>query len=400
VNGPSVPMPLQKARLLVLTVCHFAVDSYATMLAPILPLIVQRQGLSNAAAGLLGTVVASIGMSQPLLGLWADRLRPRPFVIAGAFLAAVFTPLLGVAPGYGTTVLALALGGVGVAAFHPPGFALAGELSGTRRALGLALFAFGGTLALGVTPLWLSRFASTHGLERLPWLSVPGILLLLLAGRALPPQPRRGGAPSASLLLAALAPQARLLLLVTAIVALRSVTSISFGTFLAVLEHERGAPAAEAGRLALSVYLTAGVIGSLVAAYLADRMDPKPLIWGGLLLAAPLLWAYLRVPSGWPAYGLLALGGAMVLSSNSVLVSIVQEAAPRHMSLVSSLPQGFAWGLAGMALPLIGHLADRAGMAATLGYVAWLPVLPAVLAAFLPSRPRDQAAGMAAPRAT
>jgi MFS transporter, FSR family, fosmidomycin resistance protein len=390
VTDPAAPM--RRTPLFLLTVCHFLVDTYSTMLAPILPLLILKHGLSNAAAGLLGTVGGLIGMTQPLLGLWADRLQRAPtFVVVGAVLAAVFTPLLGVTPNYPLTVLALALGGLGVAAFHPSSFAMASALGGSRRTFSVALFIFGGTIALGLTPLWITRFAGTFGLERLPWLTVPGVVLVLIAWRGVPTARTRAPAQSVRGLVLALAPHARVLLLITAIVTLRSVTSIAFSTFLAVLEHERGVPAADAGRLPLSLYLTSGVVGGLIAGYLADRIHPKPLVWGGLLLAAPLLWAYLQVPAGWIADALLVLGGAMILSSNSVLVTIAQEAAPHNPSLVSSLPQGFAWGLGGLTLPLIGHVADRIGMQATLSWLAWLPLVGAAAALWLPNAPQRAA---------
>lgn len=400
--------PMQKTRLFMLTFCHFLVDTYATMLAPILPLIKIRLELTNAAAGVLGTIVALIGMSQPLLGMFADRMHRGHFVIVGVVLAAVFTPMLGLAPSFATTVLALALGGIGVAAFHPSSFAIAGDLSGTRRAFGLALFIFGGTMALGLTPLWITRFAGTLGLRQLPWLTVPGLVIALAMIRTFPDESPHRRTQSFRGMLQVLAPHRNTLLLITGIVTLRSITSISFSTFLAVLEYERGVDASEAGRIPLSIYLISGVVGSLVAGYLADRVNPKPLVWGGILLSAPLLYGYLALPEGWAAnmpvlagwgeylprlerlvaYVLLGLGGAMILSSNSVLVALAQETAPNNASMVSSLPQGFAWGLGGMFLPLVGHIADHIGMQQTLSYLALLPVGTAALALLLPSGSR------------
>ena len=377
-------VPIQKSRLFLLAVGHFLIDTYATMLAPILPLIIIKLDLSNASAGVLGTIVALIGMAQPLMGMLADRHRRELFVVVGVALAAVFTPLLGLASSFPATVLALALGGIGTAAFHPASFAMAGDLSRSRRTFGLSLFIFGGTIALGITPLWITRFAGTYGLERLPWLTLPGLAMVLVLWRTVPANARRGRTQSFRAMLQALAPHRNVLLLITGIVILRSVTAISFGTFLAVLEHERGVRVEEAG-LPLSVYMTSGVVGSLIAGYLADRMHPKPLVWGGILLSAPLLWAYLHVPPGWTAYVLLGLGGALILSSNSVLVAIAQELAPDNAALASSLPQGFAWGLGGMTLPLVGYLADQIGMQQALSYLALLPVATAAVAFLLPS---------------
>ena len=69
------------------------------------------------------------------MGIWGDRMARRYLVIGGILLAAVFSPLLGIAPSYWTIVAVLCGGGLGVAAFHPQVFSLAGELSGQRRAL-------------------------------------------------------------------------------------------------------------------------------------------------------------------------------------------------------------------------------------------------------------------------
>ena len=74
-------------------------------------------------------------------------------------------------------------GGFGVAAFHPQVFSLAGELSGDRRAFGIALFIFGGTMGLGVTPLWMPYYAEHIGLDLLPLVTIPGILFLLAVWR-------------------------------------------------------------------------------------------------------------------------------------------------------------------------------------------------------------------------
>ena len=124
---------MKKLHLLLLTVAHFCVDSYATMLAPVLPLVIERLGLSLAGAGILGTIISVCNISQPLLGMWADHMRRRWLVVGGLGMAAMCSPMMGVAPSYWVLVTVLCLGGFGVAAFHPQAFSLAGELSGSRR---------------------------------------------------------------------------------------------------------------------------------------------------------------------------------------------------------------------------------------------------------------------------
>ncbi|HCV23968.1 MAG TPA: MFS transporter, partial [Candidatus Latescibacteria bacterium] len=100
---------MRRLPLLLVSLAHFCVDSYATMLAPVLPLVIDRLGLSLASAGILGTIVSACNLSQPLLGIWADRMRRRWLVVGGLGLAAVFTPLMGIAPTYYTLVAALTI---------------------------------------------------------------------------------------------------------------------------------------------------------------------------------------------------------------------------------------------------------------------------------------------------
>ena len=139
---------LERRPLLPLSVGHFCVDSYAGMLAPMVPLLQERLGLSLAATATIGAVMAFSNLSQPLFGLLGDRLRRRNLVPAGVLLAALCMPLMGVTTSFALTIAVIAAGGLGVAAFHPQSFVIAADLSGARRAFGIALFVFAGTIGL------------------------------------------------------------------------------------------------------------------------------------------------------------------------------------------------------------------------------------------------------------
>ena len=373
---------MQKLSLLVLTLAHFCVDSYATMLVPALPFLSERMGFGLAFSGVLAAIPSVCSVSQPLLGLWADRMARRYLVLAGLFLAAVFTPLMGITSSYWVLVILLCMGGFGVAAFHPQVFALVGELSGNRRSFGIAIFIFGGTMALGGTPLWVSWIGSGPGLQYLPLVAIPGILFLLVTVKMVPLDNPHIAHGSISLI-DSLRHAGRPLATITAVVILRSVTGLGIGTFIVFLGRDRGLSALEAGA-ALSAYNTAGVMGSLLFGYLADRVQPKLLTWTTILAACPLLLGYIYL-DGPISYVLLTIGGGLLLSSNSILVAMAQELAPRNAALASSLPLGFSWGLASLTLGPLGYLADRIGLETTLTYVALLPLVTAGLAMLLPA---------------
>ena len=133
------------------------------------------------------------------------------------------------------------------------------------------------------------------------------------------------------------------------------------------------------------MYAISGVVFSLIFGYLADRLPPRPLVWGSILLSSPALYLYIDA-HGWVAYLLLIIGGGMIGASNSVLVAMAQELAPRNAALASGLPLGFSWGMATIFMIPIGHLADRVGLMPVLSWVALLPLATAAVALLLPRR--------------
>src|SRR5690606_3177724 len=88
---------------------------------------------------------------------------------------------------------------------------------------------------------------------------------------------------------------------------------------------------------------------------------------------------------------LLAIGGFFLQSTLPVNVTFGQLIAPVSAATVSSLMMGFAWGTGGLSVPLVGFVADRIGIEATLAGLACVPLVAAMLALPLPARPSAHA---------
>jgi FSR family fosmidomycin resistance protein-like MFS transporter len=99
------------------------------------------------------------------------------------------------------------------------------------------------------------------------------------------------------------------------------------------------------------------------------------------LALAPLL-------SGWMFVVTLAIGGFLLQSTLPVNVTFAQTIAPISAATVSSLMMGFAWGLGGLIMPLVGMLADRIGIDYTLMTMSAVPLAAACLALPLPTDAR------------
>ena len=85
-------------RIIVLSVSHFIHDVYSSFLAPLLPLLIEKLSMSLTQAGLLSTIMQLPHLANPYIGVLADRVSVRYFVILAPALTAIPMSLIGVAP--------------------------------------------------------------------------------------------------------------------------------------------------------------------------------------------------------------------------------------------------------------------------------------------------------------
>jgi len=350
-----------------------------------MPLLIARHGLTYAAAGVMGALlIFSSSVMQPVYGYLSDRYLKRGFSVLGPALAAVFISALGLAPSYGWALVLLALGGAGIACFHPQSAALAAQSSGHRPGMGMSVFVTAGSIGYALGPLYFAWALGWLGLERLYWAAVPGVLISLLLLAKCPPseQPKKAAPPRA--FWQDLKGVWRPLALLYFLVVLRSAVQIVFAQFLPTyMVNVRGYSLEQASQ-ALSLYLFFGGIGGFAGGALADRLGGRRVIAYSMLLATPLGLAFLWSNGAWSLLW-LALGGLVLLFTTPVNVVMAQGLLPRNASTVSALMMGFAWGMAGIVcVPLVGRLADTVGLHQALTAVVLLPCLGYGLASRLP----------------
>jgi FSR family fosmidomycin resistance protein-like MFS transporter len=382
--------------VLLLASTHFLVDGYGNIYAPLLPLLIPQLGLSLAAAGVLqmcfqmANSVAQLGF-----GHVADRWQPRLLVLVGPVCAVSLLSLIGLSQNMWMLATILVLGGLGGAAFHPPAAAMVHRTSGDRNtAFAMAFHITAGSLGFSLGPLLFAPFAGRFGLTWTPLLMIPGLLLLSIVLRRIPPIERLQ-AHQASGGLSALRPYAKPLTLLYTIVVLRTLASLSFATFMPVMLTRRGTSVGAAG-VAVAIYLFATSLGGFVGGSLADKWGARRMIIGSLVAAVPFL-AIAPSFTGWPFVVIVSLGGLLLQSTLPVNVTFGQSIAPISAATVSSLMMGFGWGTAGISVPFVGMLADRIGIEHALTVMAFMPLLAAALALPLPRGTRPAAS--AGPRA-
>jgi FSR family fosmidomycin resistance protein-like MFS transporter len=364
---------------------HLIVDGYTNVYAPLLPLLIPKLGLSLFAAGALAMIFQlAASVSQLGFGRLADRWHPRRLLIAGPIITVVMLSLIGVAPTTTWLAVVLIVGGLGAAMFHPPGAMMAHRLGAARPSLAMSIFIGGGTIGFAVSPLMFGTVSALFGEAATVWLMLPGLIGLAIVLRGLPPLPPAAHDAEAGGF-AALRPYAKPLGLLYTIVVLRTVTALSFVTFLPVMLSRRGLDVGHAGVI-VATYLLASSAGGFVGGTLADRFGPKRVIAGTLVAAVPFLMAAPFLEGTWFAI-VLAIGGFFLQSTQPLNVAYGQAVAPVSAATVSSLMMGVAWGTGGLMVPVIGIMADRLGIELTLSVLSALPAAAAMCVAPLPALP-------------
>jgi FSR family fosmidomycin resistance protein-like MFS transporter len=367
--------------LALLSFSHFFVDLYSGAFGALQPLFVERLGLTLTQAGILGGVfVITSSLVQLLFGYLSDRIRTRLFAALGPALTGICISAMGLAPAYGWLMALVALGGFGIASFHPQASATVAFSASARRGSWMAVFISCGTLGFSMGPMYFSQVLSWLGVSNMLWAAVPGILVSAFVLVSLPAPPRRDSHARPGFDFGALRAFARPLSVLFALVVIRSILQIVFAQFLALyLTLERGY-AFVGANYALTAYLAAGALGGFVGGHLSDRFGARRIILVSMAGCVPFLLVFF-LTDGLFSLASLAAGGLILLFTIPVNVVMAQQLVPSQAGTISAIMMGFAWGTAGMIfIPLTGWLSDMWGLHHVMMSLTVFPVVGFLLA--------------------
>jgi FSR family fosmidomycin resistance protein-like MFS transporter len=364
---------------------HTFNDLYATALAPLLPALVEKLGLSLTMAGGLGAVMTMVSVSQPLYGYLADRWTGRLFLFLGPLLGGLSMGALGMAPNYLMLMILVLIAGTGSAMFHPTGAAMANVVSGDRKGLGMSIFMAGGSLGRGAGPLVMVFIVTTLGLAN-TWIIVIPAVLLLLAARVLPPAQPSAVGLDLSAARRIFAQNARPLFILWSIIAIRVATESGIVTFLPLFLKSRGASLQLAGST-VSVFLLTGILGTILGGYLSDRFGARSTFIGSALVAVPMFYVSLHT-SGMVSLVAVGIAGFCLTAAHAINLVMAQELVPRHASTVSGFMMGVAFAVSGVIVIIVGWTGDQIGLAPVLNVLAAAMLLTVPFALTLPHKPR------------
>ena len=370
---------------------HFVIDVAQGSLPAVLPFLKQMHALTYAQVAmivLVGNLTSSI--VQPLFGYLSDQVARRWILPLSVFVAGAGIAFVGLTPGYGAVLALVVVMGLGVAAWHPEGYKTATVVAGDRKATALSWFSLGGNVGIAVGPPLMTALIVGFGAAGTLGMLVPSTLVGLLLLAALPMFTREVMAPRALRARKEGATMPGAMALLILVVSVRAWTTLGFTTFVPFYYVDTLKADPRIVGVLLFVFLGAGALGTVVAGPIADRVGPRPFMTWVLLAALPFGVLFL-LSSGPLAVVMLGLFGAILTSSFSVSVVLGQAYLPRHAGMASGLIVGFAIGLGGAGVTVLGRVADHWGVPTALWISALMPLAAFVLTRLLPA-PRDATA--------
>jgi MFS transporter, FSR family, fosmidomycin resistance protein len=356
--------------IVLLALGHACVDVYQGAVAALVPFLVAEREYSYAAVS--GVVLAATLLSsvvQPLFGALTDRWAMPWLLPVSAFVGGAGVALAGVGDSYALTVAAVAVSGIGVAAYHPEAARVARAASGgSHPAMGW--FSLGGNVGFATAPLLVGAVVATGGLGASPLLVVPAIAgaALCVAGIRATSADRAGAAVQP-----AGADDRRSFALLTGAIVCRSIVFVGLSAFVAL--HAGGGTR---GTTALFVLYVGGAVGTVAGGRLASRFGRVPVVKAAYALTV-LAVAGVVLTSGPALLPFVALASAGLYVPFSLHITLAQDYLPRHVGTASGVTLGLTVSVGGVVAPLIGALADATSLRTALAPLILVPAVGRLL---------------------
>ncbi len=342
------------------------------------------------------TLQLTASLLQPVVGFYTDR-RPTPYSLVVGMCSSLAGLLL-LSRAWSLPVLLCAAGlmGIGSAVFHPESSRVARMASGGRHGLAQSVFQVGGNIGTSLGPLLAAFLVVPFGQRSLAWCSVVAVAAIGLLWRV-------GGWYRAHLAAAAVVrrtraaaivgtaipplPRARIWWSIAILVALifsKYVYLASLNAYYTFYLITKFGVSVQQAQIDLFVFLAAVAAGTILGGPIGDRFGRKIVIWVSILGVLPFTLALPYASLFWTR--ILTIGiGIILASAFSAILVYAQELVPDRVGLIAGVFFGFAFGIAGVAAAVLGHIADLYGIEFVYRMCAFLPLI-GLLTAFLPER--------------
>ncbi len=365
----------QLSSVLTVSFAHLSHDIYSAFLAPVLPLLISKLGISLSMAGFLDVVRKLPSLFNPLIGLMADRICVRYFIIFAPAITGIAMSLLGLAPSYTVLLILLLIAGISNTLFHVPAPAMIKHISAKQTGKGMSFYMLGGELARTLGPLMITAAISWWGLEgswRVMPLGIAASIILYIKLRNISINKdfqKKKKETGARETFKKLIP---FFLIVFGITIFRALMKLSLTLYLPTFLTQQGNSLWLAG-ISLAVLQFSGAIGTFFAGPISDKIGRKNTLLIASLANPILMWLFTSL-NGSFMFPLLIIMGFFLFASGPVLLALVQDTDSEHPAFINGIYMTISFGVSSLMVLLIGFLGDHFGLLVTYRFCALISI--------------------------
>ncbi|WOE70225.1 MFS transporter [Hydrogenimonas thermophila] len=379
-----------KIEVATISIAHMVHDIYTSFLAPILPLLIEKLGISLSMVALLDIARKIPALFNPFLGLLAQRKDARYFVILTPAVTAMAMTLLGLADSYITLFILLFIAGISTALFHIPAPGIVKIASGDKTGFGMSCFMAGGELARTLGPLVVTAAITFWGLEgiwRVMPLGLVASLILYFRLKNFGEDYKVTKTKEKGDVKKVLSETYRFFILIAMFMIFQSSLKVVMTLYLPLYLTNQGFDLWYAG-ISLSVLQFFGVIGTLVSGTLSDKIGRKKTLLVSGLLAVLFMILFLYSKSTFSMFLSLSLIGLFIFASGPVLLALVHDLKTDMPTFLNSIYMTINFGVTSSTVFLMGFIGDHYGLTATYQTAIGLALCALPLTFFLSSEKR------------
>ncbi len=363
----------RQGKVLGVSFAHFTHDVYSSFLSPLLPLLIEKFGISLSIASVLSLLQRMPSLFSMVIGAVAHRLPWRGIILTAPLVTAVAGSFMGLAPNVVVLGILLFTIGISSATFHVPAPVMIKEYSGTKAGLGMSFYMLGGELARMVGPLLVVSAVSLWGLEGIWRLIFPAVVATMLLSVIIEKKPHENLAKTESKSAgwkSTLKQYSSFFVVMGIFLLLRAVIKSSLATFLPTYVGEKGGTLM-AGAVSLSILQIAGAAGSFLGGGISDKLGRFNTLLIVTTLSPLLMLLFVYAGSEYRIVLLLLLG-LTLYSSTPVLLAMVQEQGSSRPALMNASFTTINFVSGAVAVLGTGFLGDIFGLDKTYLIAAYL----------------------------
>jgi len=356
----------KKSKVIVVSFGHFAHDIYSSFIAPLLPILVKNLSLNHTQAGFLSVAFRLPALISPLLGLIADKVNLKVFVIIGPFITAFLMCLVGYAGNYIALVTLLIFCGVNVMLFHIPSPVMIKHLSGSKTALGMSYYMIGGELARFIGPMLFVLGFTLWGLEGLYKLVPLAVFASIFLYIKLKNETIQKEMCQKSKKIRAhhtLKNKLPLLMSIAGIYLFNGIGKVGVTLFLPSYFVNRGFSLAQGGT-ALALIQFFGVIGVFGAGSIAGKLSARFILISTTIISSIFIFL-LSISTGVISFVSLIMLGLTIFANGPILLSIINNSSNENTAFINSIFMALNLGIGSVSSIFVGMSIDSFGFSRT-----------------------------------